>query len=99
MLTPLLTEADPAETSEGSIDPLGLYSIADALATRLVPGVRERQKHPRFLTAIAVGLAICSQFEDEGPAAEGKSEPWQVFEWYQVEGLMCTISHNFSIIG
>jgi len=55
MLTPLLTEADPAETSEGSIDPLGLYSIADALVTRLVPGVRERQKHPRFLTAIAVG--------------------------------------------
>jgi len=91
MLTPLLTEADPAETSEGSIDPLGLYSIADALATRRVPGVRERQKHPRFLTAIAVGLAVCSQFEDEGPAAEEKSEPWQVFEWYLVEGLVRTI--------
>ncbi len=38
-----LSEYDPPLTSEGSIDPLGLYPIADALGVRLVPGVRERQ--------------------------------------------------------
>jgi len=51
MLLPLLSEADPAATSEGSLDPLGLYAIADSLAGRLVPGLRERMTHPRFLTA------------------------------------------------
>ncbi len=99
MLTPLLTEADPATTSEGSIDPLGLYAIADALAVRLVPGVRERQSHPRFLTAIAVSLAICSEFDDEAVAADGVSEPWQVFEWYVVEGLVREISNKDQLTG
>jgi len=42
MLMPLLSEADPAESAEGSIDPLGMYPIADALASRMVPGVQER---------------------------------------------------------
>jgi len=99
LLTPLLTEADPATTSEGSIDPLGLYAIADALAVRLVPGVRERQSHPRFLTAIAVSLAICSEFDDEAVAADGVSEPWQVFEWYVVEGLVRAISNGDQLRG
>ena len=65
IFTPLLTEYDPTETSEGSIDPLGLYPISDSLATKLIPGVRERQKHPRFLTVIAISLAVCGDFDDE----------------------------------
>ena len=88
MLAPLLTEADPVAKGEGSIDPLGTYSIADALATRLAPGVRERQAHPRFLTAMAVSYAICSEFEETVVAKDDKSEPWLVFEWYLVEGLV-----------
>jgi len=88
MLVPLLSEADPEVQAEGSINPLGTYAIADALATRLVPGVRERQWHPRFLTAMAVSLAVCSEFDDDTVAADGESEPWQVFEWYVVEGLV-----------
>lgn len=88
-LAPLLTEKDGAESSEGGIDPLGLYTIADALGVRFVPGVRERQTHPRFLTAMAVSLAVCGdpRFE-EAVAADGVSEPWLVFEWYLVEGLV-----------
>ena len=39
---PHLSEHDPREISEGTIDPLGLYSIADALGTKLAPGIRER---------------------------------------------------------
>lgn len=87
MLMPLLSESDPAESAEGSIDPLGIYPIADALASRMVPGVRERQQHPRFLTVIAASLWLCSTFDDEWVAADDVSEPWQVFEWYVVEGL------------
>lgn len=88
MLFPLLTEYDPAASSEGTLDPLGLYAIADSLAVQMIPGVRERQSHPRFLTAIAVSLAICSKFDADMIAKDGVSEPWQVFEWYMVEGLV-----------
>lgn len=90
MLTPLLSEADPKASVEGSIDPLGIYAIADSLAVRMIPGVRERQQHPRFLTSIAVSLSICSEFPADRIAADGVSEPWQVFEWYLVEGLVRT---------
>ncbi len=89
-LMPLLSEADPKVSAEGSIDPLGMYAIADALAVRMIPGVRERQTHPRFLTSIAVSLSLCSEFPEESIAADGISEPWQVFEWYFVEGMVRT---------
>jgi len=89
-LAPLLTEKDEAESAEGGIDPLGLYTIADTLGVRLVPGVRERQTHPRFLTAIAASLAVCGDLGDEAIASDGVSERWQVFEWYVVEGLART---------
>lgn len=88
MLMPLLTAADPRDAAEGSLDPLGMYAIADALAVRLVTGVRERQMHPRFLTSIAVSLSLCSVFDEDVIADDGVSEPWQVFEWYLVEGLV-----------
>ena len=87
MLMPLLSEADPQVSAEGSIDPLGIYAIADALAVRMIPGVRERQQHPRFLTSIAVSLSLCNEFDDELVASDGVSEPWQVFEWHLVEGM------------
>jgi hypothetical protein len=88
LFSPLLTEKDEAESSEGGLWPLGLYSIADVLGGRLVPGLRERQAHPRFLTAIAVSLAVCSEFDEETIGTDGISEPWIVFEWYLVEGLV-----------
>lgn len=90
VLAPKLTERDPVESAEGGLDPLGTEPLADALAVRLVPGVRERQRHPRFLTAMAVSLEVCRDFDEETVAADGVSEPWQVFEWYLVEGLVRT---------
>jgi len=99
MLMPMLTEADPKVSAEGSIDPLGMYAIADALAVRMIPGVRERQTHPRFLTAIAVSLSLGSEFDEEVVAADGVSEPWQVFEWYFVEGLVRTTSDRKLLSG
>lgn len=88
MALPLLSEFDPVTRSEGSLDPLGLYPIADALAVQLVPGVRERQTHPRFLTAMAVSHSICDAFDEDTVASDGVTEPWLVFEWYLVEGLV-----------
>ena len=46
---PFLTSYDPSATSEGTLDPLGLYQIADQLAVQLVPAVRERMQRIRFL--------------------------------------------------
>lgn len=88
MLMPLLSEDDPRVSAEGSIDPLGMYAIADSLAVRMIPGVRERQLHPRFLTTIAVSFSLASEFDEELVASDGYTEPWQVFEWYLVEGLV-----------
>lgn len=85
---PMLSEYDPLASTEGTLDPLGLYAIADSLGWRLAPGIRERQKHPRFLTATAVSLAVCGAFDDEILAADQTSEPWLVFEWHLVEGLV-----------
>ncbi|MDP1559974.1 MAG: hypothetical protein Q8M16_01085 [Pirellulaceae bacterium] len=99
MLMPMLSEADPKVSAEGSIDPLGMYSIADSLAVRLIPGVRERQTHPRFLTSIAVSLSLCSEFDEDAVAADGVSEPWQVFEWYLVEGLVRSTEDRKSLSG
>jgi hypothetical protein len=96
---PLLTEADPITSSEGSIDPLGLYAIADSLGVKLAPGVRERQSHPRFLTAMAVGDVICSPFPEDTVARDGVSEPWQVYEWYFVEGLVRTLTDSNQLQG
>lgn len=87
-LLPFLTERDEAESAEGGIDPLGLYLIADVLGVKLVPGIRERQMHPRFLTALAVSLDLCCVFDEDTVAADGVSEPWLVFEWHLVEGLV-----------
>jgi hypothetical protein len=87
MLLPLLTEKDPRDSAEGGLDPLGFYSISDALGVKLVPGVRERQSHPRFLTSMAVSLAVCEGLEDL-VASDGVSTPRLVFEWYLVEGMV-----------
>jgi len=98
-LYPLLSEYDPATSSEGGLDPLGLYPIADRLAEKLVPAVRERQKHPRFLTAMALGAELCKNFDNDTMAADSISPPWQVFEWYVVEGMVRTSQDPEEILG
>jgi hypothetical protein len=77
-LLPLLSDEDKAETSEGGLDPLGLVQVAEALAVRLVPGVRERMSHPRYLTAMAMSMEVCRRFPEETLARDGISPPWLV---------------------
>ncbi len=86
MAMPSLTAFDPETSGEGSLDPLGLYLIADQLATRLVPGVRERMQRIRFLTVMAVGAIVCEGIDWSGD--ENDCEPWLVWEWLVVESLL-----------
>jgi len=60
---PSLTAFDPETSSEGTLDPLGLYLIADQLATKLVPAVRERMQRIRFLTVMAVWAVLTEELE------------------------------------
>lgn len=89
---PRISAFDPAAKSEGSIDPLGLVPIADRLSVRLVPGLRERMKHPRYLTMLSVGASICREFGADRMAADGISPPIQVFEWYVVQALVSELA-------
>lgn len=60
---PFFTAYDPPGSSEGTLDPLGLYMIANQLATRLVPAVRERMQRLRFLTPVTVGALVTEDLE------------------------------------
>lgn len=95
---PLLTEQDEVESAEGGIDPLGTEPIAETLGVMLSPGVRERQLHPRFLTAMAVSMWLCEDYPEDTTAKDGTSPPWLVFEWYTVEGLVRSRGKNASDI-
>jgi hypothetical protein len=94
---PFLTAYDPPGTNEGTLDPLGLYQIADQLAVQLVPAVRERMQRIRFLTAMAVGTLVTEGIEDD-PGLRDAS-PYLVWEWLVVESLIRTMSDDASIWG
>jgi len=99
MLLPKLSELAPEESTDGSTEALGLDAIADELASLLVPGIRERHQHPRFLTSIAVSLYLSGFFPDQEYASDQVSEPWQVFEWHVVEGLVRISDDRRSLSG
>lgn len=82
---PFLTSYDPPGTSEGALDPLGLYQIADQLAVQLVPAVRERMQRIRMLTAIAVGAMVTEELNDDQRNRD--ASPYLVWEWLVVEAL------------
>jgi hypothetical protein len=86
MLVPYRTLADPETQGEGSIDPLGLATLADRLADWMLPGMTARMWRPRFLTAMAVTALIVEPCADE-LAADGVTPPWLVLEWLCVEAL------------
>jgi hypothetical protein len=85
---PFLTSYDPPGTSEGTLDPLGLYQIAEQLAVQLVPAVRERMQRIRFLTAMAVGSLVTEGLQDDPEVRD--ASPYLMWEWLVVEALMRT---------
>lgn len=84
MLTPYRTLADPETQAEGSIDPLGLATLADHLADWMLPGMTARMWRPRFLTTMAVTSVVVEPLTEE-LAKDGVTPPWLVFEWHYVE--------------
>ncbi|MBI1854199.1 MAG: hypothetical protein HYR85_28000 [Planctomycetes bacterium] len=94
---PFLTAYDPPGTSEGTLDPMGLYQIADSLGTVLVPGVRERMQRVRFLTAITIGSIVTEDLRDGQPQRD--AAPYLVWEWLVIEALMRAMSDDPSIWG
>ncbi|MBS0392411.1 MAG: hypothetical protein JSR23_14900 [Proteobacteria bacterium] len=97
-ILPFLSQFDPPQSTEGGLDPLGLYAIADALAVKLAPGVRERQSTPRFLMLSLVGMVVC-----DGELAElGQSKnlpAWLVYEWMIVESLVRNLKGSDALRG
>jgi hypothetical protein len=83
---PFLSEADPEQSGEGSIDPLGLAALADRLAEEIAPGITARMSRIRFVTAIAVGAVATERLAD-AVAADGVSPAYLAFEWHVVEAL------------
>ena len=86
MRLPILTLPDPVISGEGALDPLGVATISDRLAERVLPGLRARMSRPRFLTAMAVSAAVCDGMDDL-VAKDGVTPPFIVFEWLVVEGF------------
>lgn len=84
---PRLSAYDPGAVGEGGLDPLGLAAVADRIADRLVPGIRARMSHPRFVTISAIG-AIAYQALHDLTADEGKTTIDIAFEWLVVEALV-----------
>jgi hypothetical protein len=94
---PFLTTYDPPGASEGSLDPLGLYQIADQLAVELVPAVRERMQRIRFLTAMAVGAMVTEGLEDD--PRQRDASPYLVWEWLVVEAMMRAMGDDSAVWG
>lgn len=90
-LTPLPKTSlfDREEESEGSLDPLGLASLADELASRLASdGVRERQGNIRFLTFCCVGWSVMAAIDPKLQPGDRDSTLEQAFEWMVLEALV-----------
>ena len=83
---PFLSEADPEQSGEGSLDPLGLVPLADRLAEEIGPGITARMSRIRFVTAIAVGAVATERLAD-AVAADGRSPAYLAFEWHLVEAV------------
>ncbi len=83
-----ISDLDPKTSAEGTLDPLGLAPLADRLAQKLAPGVRERQKHPRFLTSVVAGLSLFDEIGRRVDWNEQKVDRWEVFEWLVVSALI-----------
>ena len=83
---PFLLKYDPKGSSEGTLDPLGLYLIADQLATLFVPAVRERMLRIRFLTPMTVGALVTENIESDGRHPD--ETPFLIWEWLVVEAIV-----------
>ncbi len=83
---PHLSAYDPPLAGEGTLFPLGMFTMADGLANEIAPWVTARMWRIRFVTAIAVAARALDGLRD-GVAADGVTPPYLVFEWILAEAL------------
>ena len=83
---PQFSEFDPPVAGEGSLDPMGLGAISEKLSDKLVPDFRARMTRFRLMTAMAVGIIVCDDFESTR-AADGVTTPQIAFEWIVLEAF------------
>ncbi len=81
LVVPQLTEEDPEVAGEGSLDPLGLGVLAERLGDQLLPGITNRMRRPRMMTAMVVGALAADGLAESVPAGDGRSTPSICFEW------------------
>src|SRR2546427_1303211 len=86
LLIPYRSLSDPEVKGDGSIDPLGLATLADHLGVWILPGMTARMWLPRFLTAMAVTSTIVEPYIEQ-LARDAVSPSWLVLEWYYVEAM------------
>lgn len=92
---PQLTAYDPPESGEGTLDPMGLGTISERLASDLVPDFRARMTTFPFLTTIAVSTVACSDLS--GAHSADDRTAWPVaFEWLIGEAFA---RHNVTATG
>ncbi|MGE0466425.1 MAG: hypothetical protein AB7P44_08295 [Steroidobacteraceae bacterium] len=95
--TPFLTAYDPIGSTEGTLDPVGVFQIVDQLGTLLVPAVRERMQRVRFLTAMAVGVVVAEGLADDPSRRD--SAPFLVWEWLVIESFLRTLERDENFWG
>lgn len=84
---PTLSKWDPETTGEGSLDPLGMGSIADRIADHLAPGVRARMRDPHFVARIALSAVVVQEFSHLR-STDGTTRADIAFEWNVLESMV-----------
>jgi hypothetical protein len=88
------TELDPESSDEGRLDPLGLATLSERLAGRLLPGLLERQKRPGFLGICCVGLSIMNEVKAKISPSDCPVDFWEAYEWTVVTGIIARHGDN-----
>jgi hypothetical protein len=79
---------DAAEVESGGADPLGLRPVADHLSELLLPGITNRMRRVRFLTAMTVGAVVADEVGDAVRPEGRLPSPALAFEWILMEALV-----------
>ena len=84
---PIISQTDPLNESNTSIDPLGLARTYERLADTILPAVTMRMGRIRFVTAMCLGALVCKDYEVDAVASDGVTPAWMVFEWFVIEAF------------
>lgn len=84
---PALSKWDPETTGEGSLDPLGMGSIADRIADHLAPGVRARMRDPHFVARIALSAVVVQEYSHLR-STDGTTRADIALEWNVLESMV-----------